>query len=232
MTQRNIYLIDSENVHESWIGNIAFNSVMDRIIIFCGPNNSMPYLKLRQLMELYPADKLEFVATKAGNNSMDFYIVAKLTAMLVKAPKTLYHIISNDHGFDPLLSDMQIAGLRVDRMPTQQAGIVESTQIPAAPIPPAKEKKKSADNSALITQIVTDFCSEYKVNADYVCALADICCKRVQYPCKKNISQEFCQKVSKTIGKGSKSANDKAKRFMKNVPILAEALNEIAAIKG
>lgn len=223
MTQRNIYLIDSENV--------AFNSTMDRIIIFCGPNNSMPYLKLRQLMELYPADKLEFVATKAGNNSMDFYIVAKLTAMLVKAPKTLYHIISNDHGFDPLLSDMQIAGLRVDRMPTQQAGIVESTQVPAAPIPPAKEKKKSADNSALITQTVTDFCSEYKVNADYVRALADIC-KRVQYPCKKNISQEFCQKVSKTIGKGSKSANDKARRFMKNVPILAEALNEIAAIKG
>lgn len=253
MTQRNIFLIDSENVHETWIGNIPFNVSIDKIIIFCGPNNSMPYLKLRQLMELYPTERMEFVATQAGHNSMDFYIVAKLVAMVIKAPKTSYHVVSNDHGFDPLLSDMKQAGIKVDRISGTPAGkeIIEPAQEPkqsakAATTPieaedresqnisvkkPSEAKTKKQNNAdskkQVIAQTVMDYCEPFKINMDHVKQLTAIC-QKTKYPCRKNISAEFVHKVDSTIGKGSPAANRKARKFMKDIAVLAEALNEIA----
>ena len=237
-----IHFIDSENVHENWVGNIPFNSANDRIVIFCGPNNSMPYQKLQQLMTIYPPEKLEFVPTKAGANSMDFYIVAKLTAMIIKAPKTQYHIVSGDHGYDPLLSDIQAAGIKADRRPLQKEPEPEKaealkeepepTKAASAPakakaVQPTPEKKTKKQKNALIAQAVREYCEPYNIKEAHTQQLIQVC-QNTQYPCKKKIGSEFSLRVSKTIGTGSPAAAQTARNFMANAEQLAKKLNQIA----
>ena len=130
---RNVFLVDTENVANHWIGEFRFTSKKDKLVLFIGPKTvGLPLAKLKEFLEIYPAKQVEFIDTLPGKNSMDFFIVSKLAEMISTGPKTHYHVVSNDSGFDPLIQGYKKRGFLVKRMPLEVCSKAAQVSVPEA----------------------------------------------------------------------------------------------------
>lgn len=126
--QRTIYLIDSENIADHWVGHIRLQNVLDKIIIFWSKNSkSLSIWLLDTFLEMYPREQLEFIECYTGNNSMDFHIVTKLGQMTARPSKTQFVIVSDDTGYDGVINYLHDSGFSVTRL----AGFKSAPQLPA-----------------------------------------------------------------------------------------------------
>lgn len=114
---RTVYLIDSENVADHWVGRIQLKSSLDRIVVFWSRNcKGIAIWLIPEILRLYPAEQLEFVECYTGLNSMDFHIVAKLGQLTARSSKSSFVVVSDDTGYDGVISYLHSKGASVSRL--------------------------------------------------------------------------------------------------------------------
>lgn len=124
---RTVYLIDSENVADHWVGHIKLNGSLDKVIIFWSRNSRGISLCLMEtFLKEYPREQIEFVECYTGGNSMDFHIVTKLGQMTARPTKTHFVIVSDDTGYDGVINHLYDNGFLVKRL----AGFKDKPQLP------------------------------------------------------------------------------------------------------
>ena len=109
----NFVLIDYENVQPDdlkLLENGAF-----RVKVFLGQNQTKIPVELAAALQPLGTNA-DYVHLEAGgSNALDFHIAFYLGELLCQAPKAVFHVLSKDKGFDPLIKHLQGKGVRVQR---------------------------------------------------------------------------------------------------------------------
>ena len=112
------YFIDSENVNDVWVEGIVQSlGQKDHIYIFYSENSThMKSDSVRRLMEL-GADRVTWIRCYIGTNALDFQLVTVLGAVASNGrSEDEFVIVSNDAGFDAVVSFWQDQGREVSRL--------------------------------------------------------------------------------------------------------------------
>ncbi|MGB5491083.1 MAG: PIN domain-containing protein [Woeseiaceae bacterium] len=106
-------LIDYENVQPKNLEILADKNF--NVFVFFGINQtkvSRDFLKSMLLLR----NKAEVIEMSgSGKNALDFHITYYLGELAAREPKALFHVISKDKGFDPLIKHLKGKGLDVRR---------------------------------------------------------------------------------------------------------------------
>ena len=99
MANRQIYLVDTENVGTAWKDLLPEKGSKDLIILFYTENSpGISYYDLDKIRQ-YPSS-FEMIECTPGKNGLDFQLVSYLGYLIKSAPKTDYVIVTNDTGYD------------------------------------------------------------------------------------------------------------------------------------
>jgi len=146
-------MVDYENVQ-----NIDLNCLKDKnfyIKIFIGTNQTkIPIDLVLKSQEL--SGQVEWIQINgSGKNALDFHITFMLGRLTERDPTAVFHIISKDTGFDPLVSYLKSQKLLCKRS-DDLASIIQSTQ-PAPQTPQTSNIKEvlPIDNYQLILKRLT-----------------------------------------------------------------------------
>lgn len=114
--QTQIVLIDYENVQPSSVG--ALRGKAFQIKVFVGANQkSVPVDLARELQALGP--NAEYVRIQGnGRNALDFHIAYYIGCLSAEFPQAVFHIVSKDTGFDPLIAHLKDQNIACHRSPS------------------------------------------------------------------------------------------------------------------
>ncbi|MDO4649955.1 MAG: PIN domain-containing protein [Eubacteriales bacterium] len=110
-----IYYIDSENVGDSWI-ELLEESEARFLVFYTGHSPRIAYPQVKQLMNA--STKPEFIECHEGNNGLDFQLVTYLGYELHADNTNEMMIVSNDTGFDAVVSFWSERGMNVSSVAT------------------------------------------------------------------------------------------------------------------
>lgn len=115
MPQRNVYLVDTENVGTSWKILLEKKTKNDKIYLFYTENS--PHISYADMLEIvqYP-NAFEAISCHTGKNALDFQLASYLGFLVKSAPKTQYCIFAKDTGYDALVSFWSEKGYSVHRV--------------------------------------------------------------------------------------------------------------------
>lgn len=121
----NYILIDFENVQIADLS--ALNNENFRVIVFVGERQTKILFETASSLQPF-GDKVKYVKI-AGNgpNALDFHIAFYLGQLTMSEHDTDFHIISKDHGFDPLIQHLKAKNISISRL----NGIKEIPQVNA-----------------------------------------------------------------------------------------------------
>jgi hypothetical protein len=135
--KNNYVLIDYENVRVSSLALLKAECF--RVWVFLGPKNTKLDTPLVLSMQEF-GDRAVYIPLKLGGpNALDFHIAYHLGALANADPTGLFHIISEDKGFDPLIHHLK----------TKKISVARSTSIEAMPC--FRPKQKEGDSGAKLT---------------------------------------------------------------------------------
>ena len=107
--------VDYENT-----GSLAgFQTInYERLFVFCGPKNNS--LKLGEIPTT-EFTRVELISVKTtGANNLDFHLAFYIGRLHESANEGVeFHIISNDTGFNGLISHLKKIGRKIKRIPTK-----------------------------------------------------------------------------------------------------------------
>ena len=111
-----IYLVDSENVNDVWIRLVTSMDEEDEILVFYTEKSPhMSYEKVIELTQL--SDRpIQWIKCVEGSNALDFQLVTELGARVATEPGHAFVIVSNDNGFDAVVTYWTQRGKDVRRM--------------------------------------------------------------------------------------------------------------------
>ena len=137
------YFIDSENVNEVWVNILNILKPEDMIFLFYTDNSA--HISCAKAVELINigAKQIKGIRCKEGNNGLDFQMVTQLGAVISKSPKCEYILISNDNGFDAVVSYWKQKGYNIRR---EKSSFCVSLQISDPEKPTAAQKRNSNTN--------------------------------------------------------------------------------------
>jgi hypothetical protein len=103
--RNNIVLIDFENVQPEAFSQLAQDHF--RVLVFVGANQTkLPFEVAASLQKL--GAKAEYVKISGnGSNALDFHIAYYIGKIAAEDPAAYFHIVSKDHGFDPLVQHLK-----------------------------------------------------------------------------------------------------------------------------
>lgn len=107
-------LIDFENVQP---GNLevlkqhAFN-----VLVFVGANQTKVPFDLATAMQALGASAQYLKIQGTGKNALDFHLAYYLGELTAREPGAVFHIISRDKGFDPLIKHLKSKKINVQRV--------------------------------------------------------------------------------------------------------------------
>ena len=103
---KNYILIDYENVKLNNLDLLAGHPF--DVMIFVGSSQTkLPTELVQQLLELPAVECIRISGN--GRNALDFHIAYYLGKLMAEGkPKTYFHIVSKDQGFDPLLDHLKV----------------------------------------------------------------------------------------------------------------------------
>lgn len=111
---RTVYLIDTENVANTALKYADLVESRDKLILFIGMANVTIPLEDAIKLNQCKASSIETIQCICnGNNALDFQLSSYLGNLIRGAPKTNYVIISNDHGYKPLVTFWKQRGTNV-----------------------------------------------------------------------------------------------------------------------
>ena len=131
---KTIYLVDLENVHGSWAGNIDGISPCDQVWLFSSVHGALPD-RLMPLLYDTGAYIKEVSCRNGTANAMDFCIVSALGFMIAENSRDSsafysYRILSGDHGYDvmiPFWEEFDIQ--RIEPFPISMKSLSEQERI-------------------------------------------------------------------------------------------------------
>ena len=109
----NYVLIDFENVQPKNLEILAPHPF--RVFVFIGSNQTrLPRHIVVAMQSL--GSKAEYVEIEgSGPNALDFHIAYYIGELAAKDPQALFHVISKDKGFDPLIRHLRGRKIAVQR---------------------------------------------------------------------------------------------------------------------
>ncbi|MBO5389028.1 MAG: hypothetical protein J6A59_13045 [Lachnospiraceae bacterium] len=111
---RTVFLVDTENVANRALKYSNLVGEKDIIYLFLGAANVSVSLEDALNLRECKAQKIEVVqCVSNGSNALDFQLSSYLGFLIRSAPKTHYAIISNDHGYNPLITFWEQQGTKV-----------------------------------------------------------------------------------------------------------------------
>ncbi len=133
------YLIDSENVGDSWIPLLAAVAAEDEILVFY--TQKSPHMSYKNLIAL-KASPVEpvFIECCEGNNALDFQLCTELGYRISQNAERDYAIVSNDNGFEAMVKYWRPRRIKVRRI----LGKACSAEIPSIAKPAASPKEEPA----------------------------------------------------------------------------------------
>jgi len=106
-------LIDYENVQPKDVAALKGHPV--RVVLFVGANQTKVSFELASALQPL-GDRAEYVHIGGtGRNALDFHLAFHLGQLAERNPGDVFHIVSKDTGFDPLVRSMRSSGLKVTR---------------------------------------------------------------------------------------------------------------------
>jgi hypothetical protein len=109
----NYLLIDFENVQPKNLE--IFKNHTFKIFVFFGANQTKVTFDLAIAMQNF-GDNAQYIKISGnGKNALDFHIAFYIGQLSHQDPKGLFHIISKDTGFDPLIKHLKTKKIKVSR---------------------------------------------------------------------------------------------------------------------
>lgn len=110
-----IYVIDSENVGDSWVQLLDSMSDEDRMYVYYTDHS--PYLSYESLLQVIGNGRIpSFVKCFEGKNALDFQMVSELGYQMALTPSAEYVIVSDDNGFDVVIKHWTEKNYRLRRI--------------------------------------------------------------------------------------------------------------------
>jgi len=106
-------LIDFENVQPRNLEILAKHPF--NVYVFVGANQTKVSFDLAQSMQLLGANAKYIKISGNGQNALDFHIAYYIGVLAASDPKALYHVITKDKGFDPLIKHLRGKGIEIRR---------------------------------------------------------------------------------------------------------------------
>ena len=108
--------IDFENVQPKSLE--VFDKPHFKILLFVGASQAkLPFEMVSSIQQM--GDKAEYVKISGnGPNALDFHIAFYIGQLAAAEPNALFHIISKDTGFDPLIQHLKLKKIHVTRSKT------------------------------------------------------------------------------------------------------------------
>ncbi len=120
----NTYYIDSENVGDAWIDLVGIDADNTYYLFYTGKSPRITYNSLLHLLDA--GTKPQFILCKEGNNGLDFQLVSFLGFQLHADKEQNAVIVSNDTGFDAVVSFWSKQGYKVSRLTVKQIHTLEA----------------------------------------------------------------------------------------------------------
>ena len=111
--KKNYVLIDYENVQVQSL--VLLKGEQFSVRVFLGPNNTKLPVELVVAMQELGSRAEYIVLETSGSNALDFHIAYYLGVLAAADPAGLFHIISKDTGFDPLIRHLRSRKISVAR---------------------------------------------------------------------------------------------------------------------
>lgn len=109
----NYILIDFENVQPKTLTELSDYTF--KVLVFVGANQTKVQLELVQTLQPLGAAAEYIQVSGTGPNALDFHIAYYLGELCKLEPEGLFHIISKDKGFDPLVEHLRERKIRISR---------------------------------------------------------------------------------------------------------------------
>lgn len=117
--QTNYVLIDYENVQVKSLALLKGEHF--RVQVFLGPKNLKLHRELVFAIQEF-GDRGKYIVLEAGGkNALDFHIAYYLGVLAAADPKGMFHVISEDKGFEPLLQHLKARGVSAVRSDSIEA---------------------------------------------------------------------------------------------------------------
>jgi hypothetical protein len=143
---RTYILIDYENIHPDAIAMQLLKMNKLKILIFAKRKDRLSFDRAKILQPL--GRKVEYILTKAtGANALDFHIACYIGVLLQKAPGSQVYIISNDSGFDSLISTVNES----ERLKVKRCG--SFANIPGLKLKYTKEMEMEIENTPEVPRL-------------------------------------------------------------------------------
>lgn len=125
----NIVLIDFENVQPESVDLLEQDHF--RVVVFVGANQTrVPFETAASLQRL--GSRAEYLKISgSGSNALDLHIAYRIGTMSAADPTAVFHIVSKDTGFDPLIQFLKTKKTLAGR-------VAEISDIPAIKVPIAQ----------------------------------------------------------------------------------------------
>jgi hypothetical protein len=153
----NYVLIDYENVHLKSISLLKGDRF--QVFIFLGPKNTKLPVDIVMAMHEFGKQAKYVSLETSGANALDFHIAYYLGELVSANTSGIFHIISKDTGFDPLIKHLKTRKIAVERsvsievMPCFQ----QSSKTPLEVKKSTPEQKHSAiQNDELLNKAIID----------------------------------------------------------------------------
>ena len=119
MSDRRVYLVDTENVGNAWVELLDVKKSRDRVILFYTDNSPKLSYKDLECIIQHP-NSYELMQCYPGKNGLDFQLISYLGFLIRSAPKTDYVIVSDDADYDPVIQFWNKQDVSVSRMTLRQ----------------------------------------------------------------------------------------------------------------
>lgn len=106
-------LIDYENVQPNDL--TILKEGWFKVKVFVGPNQGKIPLGLAMALQALGGNAEYVLLEAAGRNALDFHIAYYIGSLSAQDPSGVFHVISKDSGFDPLINHLNGKGIAVSR---------------------------------------------------------------------------------------------------------------------
>lgn len=150
---KNIFLIDSENVADSWLDLFDYLSDEDVLLVFYTDKSpNMSYANLIRLKQS-PINPEFILCDNGTENALDFQLSTYLGSLTVKNPDDNLIIVTRDKGFDAVVKFWTTRGYNVCR----KAPSIFYTLSGDEPITTTTPEIESASDSDVETPLIIDY---------------------------------------------------------------------------
>lgn len=136
----NYVLIDYENVQVKSLALLTGDQF--RVRVFLGKSNTKIHSELAIAMQKLGSRAEYIMLESSGSNALDFHIAYYLGVLAAADPGAMFHIISKDTGFDPLVKHLNTRSVLAARsMSIEAMSCFDSSAARESSVSPLKQRK-------------------------------------------------------------------------------------------